>query len=309
MTIQDIQYITVIAEEKNITKAAKRLFISQPSLSQALKKVESELDTTLFIRTTSGLQPTYVGEQFLVSASEILSSYRKLEYFISDVNNLQKGRLTIGIPYYLNGSFLSEILPSFNVQYPGIDVLVTQQSDKNLESLLLQGNADFIIGLPEAFSEKFHKRTILQCRLLLSLPPDHALGDRGVLHAGDRYPTISPALLEGETLLEADFENPLYEMTKKFLSQAGIHMKTKQLTGYSNEMIRRCSKAGMGFAILPEIMMTTRFIGPNEKYFYMEGDESAVYTICVAWSPETDLPPSAKKLLELTERHFDMNHY
>lgn len=305
MTIQDFYYITVIAEEKNITKAAKRLFISQPSLSQALKKVESELDTTLFIRTAGGLQPTFVGEQFLAHASEILSSYRKLEHFISDVNNLQKGRLTIGIPFYLNGSFLSEILPLFNAQYPGIDVLVTQQSDRGLESLLLQGNADFIIGLPEAVSEKFRKLTILQCRLILSPPPDHPLNAQAIWHEGDRYPSLSPTLLEEETLLEADHANPLYSLTQKFLEASGIHMKTKQLSGYSNEMIRRCSKAGMGFAILPEIMMASRFIGPNENYFYLEGDEDIIYTICVAWPPEGELPPAAKKLLELTRQHFD----
>ncbi|WP_368282857.1 LysR family transcriptional regulator, partial [Enterocloster lavalensis] len=189
MTIRDFQYMIAIAEENNITKAAQRLYISQPSLSQALKKVEAELNATLFTRTNAGLVPTFIGEQFLIQAKEILGSYRKLEHFISDVNNLQTGRLQIGVPYYLNGSFLSEILPTFNGEYPGVDVHVTQQTDLELENMLSLGSLDFIIGLPEAISSKFEKSMVLKCRLVLSAPPGHPLESQGIQKPGERFPT------------------------------------------------------------------------------------------------------------------------
>lgn len=305
MTIRDFQYIIAIAEENNITKAAQRLFISQPSLSQALKKVESELNVTLFTRTTVGLQPTFIGEQFLLQAKEILGSYRKLEHFISDVNNLQTGRLQIGVPYYLNGSFLSEILPAFSEAYPGIDVHVTQQTDMELENMLSQGTLDFIIGLPEAISSKFQKSMVLKCRLVLSVPPNHPLSDQALLLPGDRFPTLSPSLLEGETLLEFSPANPLYHMSREILSRSGVQVHSKQLSGYGIEMVRRCSKAGMGFSIIPECMLIPRLTGPSEKYFYIEGDENIFYSICAAWPPEGYLPSATQKLLEMARHYFE----
>ncbi|MCB6345740.1 LysR family transcriptional regulator [Enterocloster lavalensis] len=304
MTIRDFQYMIAIAEENNITKAAQRLYISQPSLSQALKKVEAELNATLFTRTNAGLVPTFIGEQFLIQAKEILGSYRKLEHFISDVNNLQTGRLQIGVPYYLNGSFLSEILPTFNGEYPGVDVHVTQQTDLELENMLSLGSLDFIIGLPEAISSKFEKSMVLKCRLVLSTPPGHPLESQGIQKPGERFPTLSLKQLEGETLLEFSPSNPLYHMIKEILSRSGAQVHLKQLSGYGVEMVRRCSKAGMGFAIVPECMLIPRTTSPSEKYFYLENDEDIFYSICTARSPESYLPLAAGKLLDMARQYF-----
>ena len=304
MTIRDFQYMIAIAEENNITKAAQRLYISQPSLSQALKKVEAELNATLFTRTNAGLVPTFIGEQFLIQAKEILGSYRKLEHFISDVNNLQTGRLQIGVPYYLNGSFLSEILPTFNGEYPGVDVHVTQQTDLELENMFSLGSLDFIIGLPEAISSKFEKSMVLKCRLVLSAPPGHPLESQGIQKPGERFPTLSLKQLEGETLLEFSPSNPLYHMIKEILSRSGAQVHLKQLSGYGVEMVRRCSKAGMGFAIIPECMLIPRTTSPSEKYFYLENDEDIFYSICAARPPEAYLPLAAGKLLDMARQYF-----
>ena len=79
MTQNELLYILTIAEHGNITKAARELFISQPSLSESLNKVEQEFGTLLFMRTQGGLIPTVFGERYLKTARNILERYKKLE--------------------------------------------------------------------------------------------------------------------------------------------------------------------------------------------------------------------------------------
>ena len=79
MTQNELLYMLTIAEHRTITRAAQELFISQPSLSESLNKVEQEFDTRIFSRTQEGLVPTAFGEHYLKTARNILDRYRKLE--------------------------------------------------------------------------------------------------------------------------------------------------------------------------------------------------------------------------------------
>ena len=79
MTEKELNYIKTITEEKSISKAARKLFISQPSLSQYVRRIETELGTELFKRTPAGLIPTYAGEQYYRTALKILALYEDLE--------------------------------------------------------------------------------------------------------------------------------------------------------------------------------------------------------------------------------------
>ena len=307
MNIRDLQYLTVIAEEKNITKAAKRLYVSQPSLSQVLKKCEDELGCILFSRTTSGLKPTYTGDFFLKKAADILAKWQDIESFVKDVNKLQKGRVIIGIPYYLNGSFVSRVLPLFTAEYPDIDVEVFQASIPELEEMLLCGDVDFILSLPEVLSDRFKKDMIFQCRLLISLPPGSKLHEQARRIGRDRFLSIRPELLEGETLLEYSSESPLKDMTRRLLGDTYNRMNLRPLIGYGLEMVRRCSKSGMGYAVIPESMLMGDASYNEIDYLYIENSSDILYSICAAMSPESELPLAAKRFIEQSKGFFQFS--
>ena len=101
MTSKELLYVKTIAEEKSISQAAKLLFIAQPSLSQALSRIEDNLGTPLFTRTTGGLNLTYAGERYYQTACRILKIYENLEGEISDINGLRTGRIRMGITNHL----------------------------------------------------------------------------------------------------------------------------------------------------------------------------------------------------------------
>ena len=96
MTTQQIQCIITLAEEGSFSKAAKKLFVTQPSISQLIKNMETQLGAPLFDRSSSPIQLTPIGQAYYDAAKKILSTERELENRISDINNLKTGSLTIG---------------------------------------------------------------------------------------------------------------------------------------------------------------------------------------------------------------------
>ena len=89
MTERELLYIKTIAETKSISKAAARLFVAQPSLSQALQKIEEGLGTPLFIRHKNGMRLTFAGEKYYKAANEILNIYNDFKNEITYINDLK----------------------------------------------------------------------------------------------------------------------------------------------------------------------------------------------------------------------------
>ena len=98
MDFRELTYITAVAEERSVTEAAKRLYISQPSLSYIISKVEQDLGVRLFDRKTNPLSLTYAGEIYVEHAREILRIRDNMRRELTDIGHGQKGRINIGIP-------------------------------------------------------------------------------------------------------------------------------------------------------------------------------------------------------------------
>lgn len=145
MNDKELLYIKKIADTKSISKAAEELFIAQPSLSQALQRIEKELGTHLFIREPRGMKLTYAGEKYYLMAKEILDIYSDFKSEITHINELKSGRLVIGIARYMGMNILPKVLPEFNKRYPNVELIVMERNTKTLEELVLSGDVDFAL--------------------------------------------------------------------------------------------------------------------------------------------------------------------
>ena len=97
MDFKELDYLITLADEKNISRAAEKLFMAQSSLSHFIRQLESELGTTLFIRTPRGIIPTASGEQFLVHARNMLQEFHIAKNELCELNHLVKGTIQFGI--------------------------------------------------------------------------------------------------------------------------------------------------------------------------------------------------------------------
>lgn len=145
LNIKDMEWILTIAEEKNMTRAAERLYITQPALSQCLRKVENELETRLLQRTSSGMEWTKAGRIFEEMARKVTSEYGRFEQRIIEIKTAVQTHLTLGIPPRQSTRYSALVLAEMKRLYPDINFKILEIGSDLLEQALLRGEAD--IGL------------------------------------------------------------------------------------------------------------------------------------------------------------------
>lgn len=152
MNLKQAYYIKTIAQEGSVTAAAKKLFISQPSLSQMLRQVESELGLPIFNRTVSPMTLTYAGEKYLEAANVILAANDRFESQIREIKQENRGRIRLGISVQRAIQVLPGTLAIFSVQYPNVYVELVERGSAHLEEMVTQRQIDIALAAIEATS-------------------------------------------------------------------------------------------------------------------------------------------------------------
>lgn len=142
----NLEYFLVAAEELNFTKAAKRLFISQQSLSSHISNMEKEFDVVLFNRTTP-LTLTYAGQALQSRARQLLDLKDETYRELADIKDFSVGQLVIGVSHTRGRIILPEILPVYKERFPNISLKLVEGNSSELDNLLLHGEIDLTIGM------------------------------------------------------------------------------------------------------------------------------------------------------------------
>ncbi len=135
----------VVAKSKNMTRAGEELFISQPAISQAIKKLETELGGTLFLRSNKGMELTEEGKMFYSYIKDALELINNAEAEFTSFKDLDKGEVKIGISTTLTKLVLMDTIKEFHKNYPNIDIKITNELTSNLIENLKRGKLDFVI--------------------------------------------------------------------------------------------------------------------------------------------------------------------
>lgn len=136
----------VVAKNLSMSKAAEELYISQPAVSQSIKKLENQLDGTLFIRSNKGLALTDEGKMFYNHIKQAVESINNAENQFTYYKDLNIGQIKIGISTTLTKLILLKPLEKFHKDYPNINIDITNDLTSNLISLLNNGLLDFVIS-------------------------------------------------------------------------------------------------------------------------------------------------------------------
>lgn len=152
MNLKQAQYVKTIAECGSITAAAKRLFVSQPSLSQMLRQLEQETGLPIFDRSTSPMRLTYAGEKYLHAAERILAANAELDSQLREIRHEHAGRLRLGISVTRAMQVMPLVMPIFQQQYPNVSLQLTESGSANLEEMLRCGNIDLAFAALESTS-------------------------------------------------------------------------------------------------------------------------------------------------------------
>ena len=174
MNVRQALYIRTIAEEKGVTAAAKKLHISQPSLSQMLRQIEEEAGTPLFERGTQVFHPTYAGERYLHAAEVILNTNEILENELREIRGEERGRLRLGISVQR----LPKVLPEFTRLYPKVEFRLREAGSAHLEQMVQSGQVDLALASVEPASPQLEYRLIHRERIGILTGPGSPLAQR-----------------------------------------------------------------------------------------------------------------------------------
>lgn len=294
MSEQDFLYMITIGEQQNLSKAARALYISQPSLSQALSRIEKELGQPLFLRTKSGMVPTEFGRDYLKTAEKIQMRYKMMLAQLEEFRTMNRGTVTFGIPYNMGASLLPVILPGFHQRYPRIQIHFIEASSGELDQMLLSGKLDFSISHQEAPHPELVRDILAEDAFYLIMSPETA-ARLGLTQ--DRPLKIQDLkVLKDETFLMLTNSQKPRLVTDSILETIGIS-PVSSMTMRNIETTKRLAAAGMGVTFLPYSYLSLFSGSASLSSFALDQELQAHWKLSVSFCLNSLIPRCSREFI------------
>lgn len=272
-----MDYVYTVYEEKSFSQAAKKLFMTQPALSAAVKKVEKELGLPIFDRSHSPLRLTDAGHAYIEAAEKIFQIQKNLHRYITDLAELESGNLVIGGTNFVTACFLPRLIKRFNEQYPHINISVVESSSAELFAGLKQGTIDLVIDSGECNTKEFESRTFCTDRIMLAVPKAYvpaevkSFSQQEIIAGKHLLPEAAAADLQAfqETpFLLLGKGNDMYRRSMEIFRETGI---TPRVRLYLNQLMTayHMTASGLGATFLTDTLIRMAAPNDNLRYYLM----------------------------------------
>lgn len=170
-----MEYVYEVYKEKSFSQAAHNLFISQPSLSAAVKKAEEKIGYPIFDRSTKPLTLTECGKAYIRAVESILSVQADFSNYVNDLGELKNGTLVLGGSSLFSSWILPQLMEKFHEEYPHVKISLIEENTVKLEKLLQDGNIDLVLDNSILSTTVFSNCIFQEERLLLAVPEAFAI--------------------------------------------------------------------------------------------------------------------------------------
>lgn len=270
LDIRQLNYFIAVAEERHFGRAAKRLHMAQPPLSQQIRQLEDQLGVRLLNRTTRRVDLTSAGQLLLDRGRQIVNDVATLEADVYQVGKGATGVLRVGFSGSATYGVMPQIARLAKQVLPGLSLaLHGEMLTPSMEAGLRDGSLDAALLRPPVASEEIEYRTVTQEPLVLALPSFSAL-------AGDR--PIAMHELQDQDFIAYGPESVLYRTTADLCRQAGFQPRITQVVGETSTMLAFVA-AGGGVAIMPSSVQAFQL----EGVLYRDIENVPVVELAVAW--------------------------
>lgn len=309
MELKEARYIIAIAREKNISKAAETLFISQPSLSKYLKNLELQLGTRLFDRIGSSYYPTYLGERYIHYAEKIVEYGMEWDIEFDDIMHQNHGRLNIAIPIMLGNSLIGPTLLKFHKLYPHVTVNMMEEVNFVAEHTLTDHTVDLTFYNVHEFPTDLEYQVIGREEMVLVLSADNPLAAFAEEKNGFHYPWIDLSLLSEEPFIllypDQNTGGLALKLFKDYGMEPNILLHTR-----NSEMSISLAMEGLGAAFAPEsYYQYLKKREPKESVCLSIGKERIENTLIAAYQKNRYLPKYAKAYLDILVDYYKETHH
>lgn len=261
MTITQLTYVLAIAEHKNFTKAAEKCFVTQPTLSTQIQKLEDELDVLIFDRSKKPIELTEVGEKIVNQARNIVNESDRIQDIVDQEKGYIGGEFRIGIIPTVMPTLLPMFLKTFIKKYPKVKLKIEELTTEEIILRIKDGHLDAAIAATPLESENIKERVLYYEPFVAYIPEHHRLYEKKKIE-------ISDLEIDDMLLLEDGhcFRDGIINLCKAFKNQTDDNF---QLESGSIETLIKLSNEGLGMTLLPYLhtLELNENLKPNLHHF------------------------------------------
>lgn len=277
MNIRAIQYLVTLAEVRHFSKAAELCFVSQPTLSTQIRKLEEELGVQLVERSPRQVMLTRVGEEIVQRCRSVLSEVESMQTIARRSRDPHSGLLRLGIFPTLAPYLLPHVIPEIRRKFPRLTLRLFEEKTEQILDMLVQGRLDAgVLALP-AGGDQIIARILFEEPFVVAMPENHPLS---------RRQAVSLADLADQELLLLEDGHCLRDQALEVCRLAGAHEQL-DFHATSMETLRQMVAANTGITLLPTLAIKPP-ISPTENLVIrpFKGDPPK-RTVAMVWRKST----------------------
>ena len=243
MNLRDLKYLVALADHRHFGKAAAASFVSQPTLSTQIRKLEDELGVALVERAPRKVMLTAAGQDVVQRARRIVAEVEQMKESARRSQDPGSGTLRLGVFPTLGPYLLPHVVPGLRERFPELELLLVEEKSDALLQRLREGKLDAILLALPLHDDQLHAEPLFEERFVFAAPKQHPLAGNDVL---------SMAQLSDETLLLLEDGHCLREQALDVCRLSGAQEKSG-FRATSLETLRQMVAAGVGVTLLPAL--------------------------------------------------------
>lgn len=243
MTITQLRYVLAVAEHRNFTKAAEKVFVTQPTLSMQIQKLEEELDIQIFDRTKKPIELTQIGEKIVEQARNIVNESERMQDVVDQEKGYIGGVYHLGIIPTVMPTLLPLFLRTFSSRYPQVELKIEELNTEEIIDRLNQGYLDAAIAATPLKEENIEERPLYYEPFVGYIPENHRLHSKVELLTEDLDLDDILLLRDGHC-----FREGILNLCKAAQKENSSKF---QLKSGSFETLIKLSEEGLGMTLLP----------------------------------------------------------
>ncbi len=299
--IKEYSYILTVIDKGSISEAAEALYISQPSLSMYIKKLEERLNIKFFNKSAGKMHLTDAGASYIEYARQIVALDAAMHSSLADIADLNEGHITMGVTATRASSLLPIVLPAFKKKHPSIDVRVVEATSRELEEMLLERKLDFAVLNQPLKPLKLEYRVLNTEEVVLLVHKDNPVIHKAVRRDDCPYPWMALEYIMDEPFILLKSTQRMRQAAEVLFANAGsepnVLMETASaFTAYF------LTSAGLGLTILTDTFCKTA--DDDNIRFFSIGQPRLTYEVVVAYPSEMELSRAATAMIKTLEEQI-----
>jgi len=288
MNLRALQYFVKLADLRHFSKAAEACFVSQPTLSTQIKKLEDELEVQLVERSPKNIMLTPAGEEIAVRARQVLADIDQIRKVARNSSNPAEGTLRLGLFPTLAPYLLPHVVPQLRQRYPKLRLQLAEEKTEDILHMLHRGELDAaLLALPVA-ETGLDMEVLFREPFVLALPGQHELAKRKGVEMDD---------LKGSELLLLEEGHCLREHALEVCALAGAHERV-DFHATSMETLRQMVAADVGITLMPLLSVKPPIASTDNLVTRPFTHDAPSRTIAMVWRSSSALGSFLRELAQ-----------